>query len=389
MEESSSAGIHQDDANAFLLFMNKLRLTMPTISTNKPDVEANAFIINVKENAEIQREANAPSGNESQNREAIGNEDQDRALCKQNEKAYTPQVISIGPLLHGDKRLETNENLKVKHFKRFVHKPKDTLNVEDLVSTIRIWKGDVRCCYAKTIQFSSNDIVKMILVNVTFIIEFFMILENATWRALDLLRTFSLPQPHQLPERIEDNQLTHLYSVSQLYEAGVKFKVSSSKCLLDLKFTKGVLEIPCLTLVKPTESIVRNILAFEQCHYPDDAYITDYFHVLDFLIDTTKDVDLLVRKRILHNRLGDSNAVATLVNSLCVDLLYSNVNSNYLRLCQDLNAFYLTSRHTWKTTFKCDYCSTPWRIASTTTAVILLGFTLLQTLCFVISLLKN
>jgi len=34
-------------------------------------------------------------------------------------------------------------------------------------------------------------------------------------------------------------------------------------------------------------------------------YVTDYIRVLDFLIDTYKDVDLLVRKEILLNTLGD------------------------------------------------------------------------------------
>jgi hypothetical protein len=56
----------------------------------------------------------------------------------------------------------------------------------------------------------------------------------------DLLRTLSLP---------------HLYSASQLDEAGVKFKVGSSECLFDLKFTNGVLKIPCLTLYADTESL--------------------------------------------------------------------------------------------------------------------------------------
>jgi len=47
-----------------------------------------------------------------------------------------------------------------------------------------------------------------------------------------------------------------------------------------------------------------------------DGYFTDYIRVLNFLIDTPKDVDLLVQKRILVNGLGDSNALSTLVNNL-------------------------------------------------------------------------
>jgi hypothetical protein len=57
-------------------------------------------------------------------------------------------------------------------------------------------------------------------------------------------------------------------------------------------------------------------MALEQCHYPFDGYFTDYIRIFTFLIDTPKDVDLLVRKRILVNCLGDNNAMKTLVNNL-------------------------------------------------------------------------
>ena len=36
-----------------------------------------------------------------------------------------------------------------------------------------------------------------------------------------------------------------MYIVSQQSEAGLKFQVSESKCLLDLKFYKGVLKMSC------------------------------------------------------------------------------------------------------------------------------------------------
>jgi transposase len=89
-----------------------------------------------------------------------------------NEKAYTPKVISIGPFHHGDERLETMEKLiKVTYFKRFVQKA--VLNVENLVSIIRDGEADVRHCYSHTSALSSDDYVKMILVDVICIIVFF------------------------------------------------------------------------------------------------------------------------------------------------------------------------------------------------------------------------
>jgi hypothetical protein len=306
--------------------------------------EANALIINVKENSESEWEANNSSGNGSQNGEvdreadsSIGNEHQDRALandiiqmlessepllppgyciyrvphdlCKLNEKAYTPKYISIGPFHHGDKRLETMEKLKVRYLKIFVEKAAQ--NLEKLLSTLSDREGDVRC-YAETSRLSSDNHVKMILLDVSFIIVFFLIiskpgewecedeliiltpqsmhdislLENQllffiieelynlafpsrsdypsfTWLAfrffrryntqnmspdlnleiehfVDLLRTFFLPQSHRLPQRNHGERVMHLYTMSQLHEAGVNFKVGLSECLFDFKFANGV-----------------------------------------------------------------------------------------------------------------------------------------------------
>jgi hypothetical protein len=95
----------------------------------------------------------------------------------------------------------------------------------------------------------------------------------------------------------------------------VKFKMSTSKWLLDIKFEDGVLEIPCLKLLSQTESLFRNLVTFAQCCYLCNSYFTNYILLLDFLIDTPNDLDLLVREGILVNRLGNNNAVTTLVNN--------------------------------------------------------------------------
>jgi hypothetical protein len=100
-----------------------------------------------------------------------------------NEEAYTPQFISIGPFHHGDKRLEIMEKLKVRYFKQFVKKA--TLNVKKLVSIVRDKEGDVRRCYAESIQLSSDDCVKLILVDASFIIVFFLICRLEEWRSDD------------------------------------------------------------------------------------------------------------------------------------------------------------------------------------------------------------
>ncbi|KAG6701217.1 hypothetical protein I3842_08G154600 [Carya illinoinensis] len=379
-----------------------------------------------------------------------------------NEEAYTPEVISIGPFHHGNKRLEPMEKLKLKYFQRFLQRI--DFNVEILVNAIKLHEESVRGCYAESIKLSSDDFVKLILVDGCFLIEFFyglcfrgsqsaifedhMLLNPLSWQAmmsdlqllenqlplfvLDILFSLACAPDDEYPsftllaidffERIRAQKLPqnleadarhfadlarafflpslkllrqrnlvcadHLYTASQLYEAGVKFKVSSSKCLLDLKFTKGTLEIPCVKLYNQTETRYRNIIAFEQCHYPYESHFTNYIVLLSFLINTSKDVDLLIRKGIIINGLGSSNAVASFLNNLGTNVVYDGRNSAYCELFEDLNAFYENPKNTWKATLKRDYFSTPWRIASTAAAGILLLLTLVQTICSIIQVVK-
>ena len=201
----------------------------------------------------------------------------------------------------------------------------------------------------------------------------------------DLLRFFALPPHDNLPQR---NSITVFpkYSATQLREAGVKFEVGPNKCVLDLSFKEGVLEFPLLEFVDFTEARVRNIMALEQCYDTKDRYITDFYIILDYLIDTAKDVDLLVEKRIIVNSLGDSNAVAFMINNLNTNISMPDDYSNYYHICQKLNTFCEKRWHRWKALLKHQYFSTPWRVASTIAAIILLVLTLIQTVCSIIQI---
>jgi hypothetical protein len=164
---------------------------------------------------------------------------------------------------------------------------------------------------------------------------------------VDLLRRFYRPISHSALERI-DEEVKHVYSATQLYGKGLKFMADHSRhCLLDLDldYKKGVLKIPHITLDDTTEFYARNLMAFEQCHYPNAAYVTDYFILLDFLIKSEKDVDLLGRKGIMVNGLGNNDA--TFINNLVTNIAYSDMNAKYYDICIQLNKFYEDRKHGW------------------------------------------
>ncbi|RDX86822.1 UPF0481 protein, partial [Mucuna pruriens] len=206
----------------------------------------------------------------------------------------------------------------------------------------------------------------------------------------DLLRTsiISSSQFH-FEEAGECNEIKHLYSASKLLEAGLKFQLSPNENILDLTYSsnQGLLAMPMLPIDDGTEIQFRNIVAFEQCHFPDTSIIIEYLRILDYLINTEKDVNILVDNKIIVNHLGDANAVATMVNSLGSNLMMPTFNlKEFSDLCNSLNNFYEKPLNKYKAIFIRDYFNTSWKIASTIAAIVLLFLTLIQTICSIISL---
>ncbi|XP_028802549.1 UPF0481 protein At3g47200-like [Neltuma alba] len=157
----------------------------------------------------------------------------------------------------------------------------------------------------------------------------------------DLLRSCHLPRSLTrrsmfLPEVHND---ILLYSAKQLEEVGLRFRSSSSKCLLDLKYSNNVLEVPRIRVDDDTAMIFHNMIAFEQCHYPHKHYICDYALILDCLINSHEDVNILIRERIIHNYLGDPSDIVRIFDRLSTNLTLSNFNTEYSDICGRLNHF--------------------------------------------------
>ncbi|CAL8105292.1 unnamed protein product [Prunus armeniaca] len=91
-----------------------------------------------------------------------------------NEKAYTPQVVSIVPLHHGKKALKAMEEEKRRYLQRFLDRTNVSLKdfiLKEYIKKIRDKEEQLRSCYSETIKFSSDKFVRIILVDAAFIIE--------------------------------------------------------------------------------------------------------------------------------------------------------------------------------------------------------------------------
>ncbi|XP_062164869.1 UPF0481 protein At3g47200-like [Alnus glutinosa] len=396
-------------------------------------------------------------------------------LRRVKESAYTPKVVSIGPLHHGGHQgLRAMEEHKLRYLRDFIDRTGESLKF--FVDFVRNNEAKVRGCYAETIQFSVDEFVKMILVDAAFIVEVllkssdpklqdendrifkkpwliqdvwtdmlllenqlpFFILEdlfekyskevlskNLTlvrlteyffklrmessgiedrWEEfssgdfkikhfVDLLRHVQL-KPVKKPSKSDEMKLLKLTTptLTELHQAGVTFQVAnrSNRNLFDIKFDKkkGKLEIPSFIFSDETELTIRNSLAFEQCHCSEN-YINDYVIIMNRLVETHKDIGLLVNERIVENRFSNTREGSNFLNKLADGAILDQDNFYFASLSEDLNAYYKTRWHKWKANLRQKYFRTPWAIVSIVAAIFLFILTIIQTVCSVMGAAKG
>ncbi|XP_062079848.1 uncharacterized protein LOC133784569 [Humulus lupulus] len=166
----------------------------------------------------------------------------------------------------------------------------------------------------------------------------------------------------------EDSQGTqntiHLYTATKLDKAGVDFILQSnedSRSKTDEECLNTKIEvshlscwrkfIPWLSTLKlelglfaidyNTECLMRNVMAMEQCQEDTSVPtpICDYMYLMDQLIDTEQDVDILVEKKVIKNYLGCSKEVMEMINNLSKNISRSQ-NFVYHKQCNEVIKFY-------------------------------------------------
>ncbi|KEH17777.1 hypothetical protein MtrunA17_Chr8g0335071 [Medicago truncatula] len=220
----------------------------------------------------------------------------------------------------------------------------------------------------------------------------------------DLVRCFYLPKevyaddwsPSLHFKHINSEDKCVLKTASRLNEAGVSFEKVHHKKLLEIKFNKvQVLNwflclgcLPCFKFVKTklqipqfkvhqtTECVLRNLIALEQCHYSNQPFICNYVSLIDFLINTQEDVELLVDKEIIVHELGSHAELATMINGLCKNVV---VTCNYYgKTSKNLNDHYYNYWKHYMGMLRSVYFRDPWRFSSTIVGVFIFLFAIAQ-----------
>ncbi|XP_070673273.1 UPF0481 protein At3g47200-like isoform X1 [Malus domestica] len=203
----------------------------------------------------------------------------------------------------------------------------------------------------------------------------------------DLVRHFLCPQEEMTFEH-NTCPIKNIYAVRKLRAAGVKFTPlredgyfiikgdKPTKCKLNLACFRNMnLKLAQFCVKDETECVIRNIMALEQFLYPDKPYICNYFMLMDQLVDTVEDVDLLVENKVIVNMLGSNEAVAKLVNRLCEQIMEDK--SCYADICKQLNRHYENFWNRHVATLKRVYFKDLWTGSSTILGLFVLVFSII------------
>ncbi|PKI60364.1 hypothetical protein CRG98_019300 [Punica granatum] len=91
-------------------------------------------------------------------------------LLRHSRKAYTPTAFSIGPLHHRKAYLKRTEKVKQKYLQNLVSRTGVAL--KDLIGTVAKIEADARKHYAEYIDFRPEELVKILVLDGCFLIEF-------------------------------------------------------------------------------------------------------------------------------------------------------------------------------------------------------------------------
>ncbi|XP_015948299.1 putative UPF0481 protein At3g02645 [Arachis duranensis] len=188
-------------------------------------------------------------------------------------------------------------------------------------------------------------------------------------------------------------------NASKLYEGGVSFKCVDDRCLIDVTFGtmrpfngnllclgclpssclenfKALLMLPPLKVDNATVTVLKNLMAYEQNHYPDKPFIIGYVSLWCSLVHTKEDVELLVEKECIIREQVSDKEVVNLVKDLSKHVISSK--TCYHKVIRELT---LHTKSGWKKameTVRRVYFRDTWRGSSTIVGIFVLIFTVVS-----------
>ncbi|ONI03664.1 hypothetical protein PRUPE_6G273400 [Prunus persica] len=206
-------------------------------------------------------------------------------------------------------------------------------------------------------------------------------------------QTPCLPRHHPRDPK-GDEKWGFKYCASDLLESGIELQVGSSMqdTLLEITFRRGVIIIPQVRIYETTSSLLRNLIAYEQCSLSSTHSVTSYAFLLKSLIGSSRDINLLRTRNIIeqNNRMGDKEYFAqfesildqvAMKDDFCFGALFDQVNkyrTSWYSLSR-LRVFLSVQCQRQKRILCTTYFSTTWKVISLMAGIFLLLLTSIQT----------
>ncbi|XP_042964548.1 UPF0481 protein At3g47200-like [Carya illinoinensis] len=144
-----------------------------------------------------------------------------------------------------------------------------------------------------------------------FLNNFLDLNKGAVLHLLDWIRISLMPSNilDQAPFSVD---APFIHCISKLRLAGIKVSPVMAFSFLQVKFKRGVIEMPSIAIDDFMRCLLLNCVAFEQCHQRSKKYFSVYATFLDCLVNTKEDVEYLRERNVIDNYLTDDSELAQL-----------------------------------------------------------------------------
>ncbi|KAJ4722913.1 hypothetical protein OWV82_006344 [Melia azedarach] len=319
--------------------------------------------------------------------------------------AYEPHILAIGPYHSGKSHLNGMEKHKTLYLKLLLQRRGET-DVTRYVTAMRALEERARKCYTEPMNLEQGQFVEMMLLDACFITELLRKYKMANFRENDdpifsagyaYYSESPMSPVNHLLEFIHHNwqpscsrtmrncrKVTGerkyrevIRCATELKEAGIKFMKVEGESLFDIKFENGIVKLPRLNIDDDAEPLVRNLIVYEQFSSQEENpnYVTDYMNLMECLITSAKDVELLCQHGIINNCIGDDQVMANIFNTIGFFLVLSP-ESYYSQVFDDVNEHCSRRWNKWMANLRVTYFNSPWSFISFLAAFFLLIFLL-------------
>ncbi|KAG6670446.1 hypothetical protein I3843_Q064400 [Carya illinoinensis] len=349
--------------------------------------------------------------------------------------SYHPRIVSIGPYHRGKPHLQMIEEHKWRYLRSLLSRTQTMgISLENYFQSIHPLEKDARDSYSETIHLDPDAFLEMMILDGCFMLELFRKVNNPTLfnqipffvleklfeiskmpdekfgpsfsvlamrffnnamlrdeevidgfrnlkglHLLDLVRSSFIPPDHEFPPN-EGNVPTHIiHCVSKLRRSGIRLTPGKAESFMVVKFKHGVIEMPRIAIDDFMSSFLVNCVAFEQCHKSRFKHVTTYVTLLDYLVNSAKDVEYLSDRNIIENDYGTEGEVARFINNMGKEVAFDFDKCYLSKLFNDVHNYHQNSWHVQLASFKYTYFDTPWSFISALAAFVLLVLSFLQT----------